>query len=74
MESRCRHIMGDMERKAKMLWDALGLVGRLSERVSPICRLYCQLSSKVVSNAGGRGWEMHHRKRETESCGKSGSR
>lgn len=32
MESRCRHIMGDMERKAKTLWDALGLVGRLSEQ------------------------------------------
>lgn len=32
MESRYRHIMGDMERKAKMLWDALGLAGRLSEQ------------------------------------------
>lgn len=32
MESRCRHIMGDMERKAKMLWDSLGLAGRLSEQ------------------------------------------
>lgn len=32
MESRCRHIMGDMERKAKMLGDSLGLAGRLSEQ------------------------------------------
>lgn len=32
MESRCRHIMGDMERKAKMLWDSLSSAGRLSEQ------------------------------------------
>lgn len=85
-ESRCRHFMGDMQREAKTLWDSLGLAGRLSEqspsrggelRVFPICRL----SSKVVSHGGGvggwgvvGGWEMDHRKREAEICGKSGSR
>lgn len=78
-ESQCMHFMGDMQRKAKMLWDSLGLAGRLSEQ-SPSregCACFLSVGSPARWSAlggGVGGWEMDHRKRESEICGKSGSR
>lgn len=65
-ESRCRHFMGDMQRKAKMLWDSLGLAGRLSEQ-SPSregCACFLSVGSPARWSAmeeggcGGCGWRM----------------
>lgn len=70
MESRCRHIMGDMERKAKVLWDSLGLAGRLSEQSPwggaayvPYLPAFCSALQQGGQQWRGRwGWEMDHRK------------
>lgn len=82
IDSRCRHIMGDMERKAKMLWDSPGLAGRLSEQGPPGEGCVCFLSAGFSVGSPARwsamegrwGWEVDHRERETGSGGKSGSR